>query len=45
MPGIGELYLGKYGAEFVDKGVRIGSTEGQADQFIADVIAFFKRSP
>jgi dienelactone hydrolase len=44
MPGIGELYLGKYGAEFVDKGVRIGSTEGQADQFIADVIAFFKRS-
>lgn len=44
IPGIGELYLGKYGPEFVDKGVRIGSSEGQADQFIADVIAFLKRS-
>lgn len=44
LPGIGERYLSTRGKAFFGKGVRAGSAEGQADAYIADIIAFFKRS-
>lgn len=44
LPGIGERYLGTNGKAFFGRGVRAGSADGQADAYIADVIAFFKRA-
>ncbi len=44
LAGIGEQYLGIHGKAFLGKGVHAGSAEGQAEAFISDVIAFFKRA-
>ena len=44
LPGIGERYLDTHGKAFFGRGVHAGSAEGQADAYIADVIAFFKRA-
>jgi dienelactone hydrolase len=44
-PGIGEWrYLQANGKPFFGTGVHAGSAEGQAEAFLADVIAFFKRA-
>ena len=44
LPGIGERYLSTQGKAFFGRGVHTGSAEGQADAYVADVIAFFKRA-
>lgn len=44
LPGVGDRYLFSVGKPFFGKGVRAGSAEGEVEAFIADFVAFFKRS-